>query len=980
MANKQIRYGIGFDVDMTNLDQLRIKLNELAKITQKDLKNINPKANTESIKEMQRQIQTAAKEMEAALSAAYNPKLNTINIAKFNQQINAGTMSIKQMGMAFNSLDAASKNTFIDMTQGLFTTQREVKKTSSFLQSLGTTFVNTIKWSLASSAINAFTRTVSKAWNYVKDLDESLNNIRIVTDKSASSMEKFANKATKMAKELGSTTKAYTNASLIYYQQGLGEDDVQARTNVTIKAANVTGQSAAEVSEQLTAVWNGYKVVAEDAERYIDKLAAVAASTAADLEELSEGMSKVASGANAMGVNIDQLTAQLSTIISVTRQDASSVGTALKTIYARLGDLQVDGVDEFGVSLGDVSGKLQQVGVQVLDQEGNLRDMGDVMEEVAEKWGTWTAAQQQAIVVAMAGKRQYNNLLALFENWDMYETALSTSKNSEGTLEKQQETKLDSFEAKLNRLKATGEDVYNSIFDSDTMKGFIDVLTGLLEGINQFIKGIGGGGTLLLSLGSTIASIFSNQIAGGIANIVANLRLQRDEVVQNRAEVEMLGKYQELNVNQIKTLTDMYAKGLKMGDLMNEQEKKELDYLIQQTAELEKQKNIETEKQKNAENFYRPDKNSKGGQLTIAGQTAEGREKVASTYEYTAQQIEKESQITNQYVDFDKHKTNYLGKMKDLGFDDSEIKSVSEDYATQNNAWAQTGIDEYSETNIKNKIAAGASPEEVELLRQKQQLIKDINADQEKYMTVSNQTADAIKNLAENEHVSEETKKQLLKLIDKDGKLKVSLSTATTKLKTETKKLSNEYRSQADQVRKGKKAFDDISVSMEKVQKATKQLFKALDTKALIKGITKGISAVGQLGSALMSIKNIGDIISDKNMSGLEKFAQITSSIGMTLSMLSMSISGIKAAFNSFSIAIGAQNSLWGINKLLIKETDKEKQKAILTDWLLKNSQELYGKQLDETNAKMITEHVLQQAGGNLKDKNAITTNFLIKE
>jgi hypothetical protein len=59
------------------------------------------------------------------------------------------------------------------------------------------------------------------------------------------------------------------------------------------------------VSEQLTAVWNGYKVSAKESEKYIDKLAAVAASTAADLEELSTGMSKVASAANIMGVDVD---------------------------------------------------------------------------------------------------------------------------------------------------------------------------------------------------------------------------------------------------------------------------------------------------------------------------------------------------------------------------------------------------------------------------------------------------------------------------------------------------------------------------------------------------------------------------------------------------------------------------------------------------------------------------------------------------
>jgi TP901 family phage tail tape measure protein len=109
---------------------------------------------------------------------------------------------------------------------------------------------------------------------------------------------------------------------------------------------------------------------------------------------MAEGMQKVASAANSMGVDIDQLNAMLSTIVSVTREDSSAVGTALKTIFSRMGDLSVDGVDEFGVSLGQVSSNLKTMGVDVLDEVGNLREMGDVIEEVAGKWGTWTKAQQ----------------------------------------------------------------------------------------------------------------------------------------------------------------------------------------------------------------------------------------------------------------------------------------------------------------------------------------------------------------------------------------------------------------------------------------------------------------------------------------------------------------------------------------------------------------------------------------------------------
>jgi len=76
-------------------------------------------------------------------------------------------------------------------------------------------------------------------------------------------MANFAVQANQAAQTLGRTTTDYTKAALIYAQQGLSDEEIAERTAVTLKTANVTGQSTAEVSEQLTAVWNGYKVSAE---------------------------------------------------------------------------------------------------------------------------------------------------------------------------------------------------------------------------------------------------------------------------------------------------------------------------------------------------------------------------------------------------------------------------------------------------------------------------------------------------------------------------------------------------------------------------------------------------------------------------------------------------------------------------------------------------------------------------------------------
>lgn len=607
MSTRNIKYKIGFEADVNSLTPIKRSLEEISKIGVTQFKLINPQMTGDAVTEL-RKVKDAASEVQNVLSSSFNAKFDTIDLTKFQNQLKSSGQSLSQLKSTLGQAGATGRAAFLDLTSSLLTAKGAVKDTNKLLDSMAKTFANTIKWSISSSVLNSFSGTIQQAWGFAKKLDESLNNIRIVTGKSNEEMEKFAKNANKAAKSLGSSTTSYTNAALIYYQQGLGETDVQARTKTTVKAANVTGQSAAEVSEQLTAVWNGYKVVAEEAELYVDKLAAVAATTAADLEELSTGMSKVASAANAMGVDIDQLSAQLSTIVSVTRQDASVVGTALKTIFSRMGDLKVDGVDEFGVSLGDVSSQLEQMGIQVLDQQGNLRDMGNVIEEVAAKWGTWTDAQQQAAAVAIAGKRQYNNLIALFENWDMYESALTTSKTSEGTLQKQQDIYMDSIEAKLAKLKTASEGLFNNLIDSDSAKSLIEVLTKMVEAVDNLAQGLGGLGNILKMAGGIIARLFSSQIAGGAGRLYSNFLAKDFNKSQRGASADIRGSLSQEDLElekkspefqkAINKAIDLEAQKRKMAQSLTKEEKEQYDILIKKTLELAKQKDLLEDQQK----------------------------------------------------------------------------------------------------------------------------------------------------------------------------------------------------------------------------------------------------------------------------------------------------------------------------------------------------------------------------------------------
>lgn len=595
MANGgQIRYNVGFNIDKTGL-------NELTKILQNvqtELAKSGSMGKTEA--EIQKTI-TAAKQLEGVLNSAWNSKLNQLDLSKVSSGIKSTFGSVQQLKAQMEASGSSGAAAYNKVASAVLNTNLQLKQSNKLLDDMADTMAKTVKWGITSSIFNRITGSIQEAWGYTKRLDSSLNDIRIVTGKSAESMQKFAKQANEAAKALGKGTVDYTDASLIYYQQGLSDEEVAARAEVTLKAANVTGQSADEVSEQLTAVWNGYKASAQEAELYVDKLAAVAASTAADLEELSTGMSKVASAANSMGVDIDQLNAQLATIVSVTRQAPESVGTALKTIYARLGDLAVDGEDEFGVALGTVSKTMEEMGIQILDEQGQMREMGEVIEETAAKWDTWTEAQRQAAAVAIAGKRQYNNLVALFENWDMYTDALNTSVDATGTLQKQQDIYMESMEAHLQELSTEAEKTYDVLFNEEVIKGFIGTATGALSIFNNFIEGIGGGGQAILTLGSLVASVFNKQIGSAINTQLDNLqkfRESQDSAQLKQSVIDAHDREGEKIKNDaaLDAEVEVAKQLLSIKDYISQEEYNEL------TA-IQKQIGLDAERLDNAENY-----------------------------------------------------------------------------------------------------------------------------------------------------------------------------------------------------------------------------------------------------------------------------------------------------------------------------------------------------------------------------------------
>lgn len=460
----------------------------------------------------------AASVLQSALNNALNVDSGKFDFSKFNTTLKSAGMSLETIHNQLLQLGPDGQRAFIQMADAIVQMESPVARVNAKLAEMGTVLKNTLKWQISSSLLHGFMSAVSGALGYTKDLNKSLNDIRIVSKASADDMEVFANKASKAAKILNTTTNEYAQAALIYYQQGLSSAEVEDRTAITIKMANAAGESADKVSQQLTAVWNNFYNGSKSLEYYADVMTALGAATASSTDEISEGLEKFASVAETVGLSYEYATSALATVTATTRQSADVVGTAFKTLFARIQDLEQGDTLDDGTTLGKYSNALMTIGVNIKDTTGDLKNMDSILDEVGTKWGTLSSDAKMALAQTLAGIRQYTQFIALMDNWDFFEENVALAKSSTGELERQNAIYAQSWEAARDRIRAAIESVYNKLLDDDFFITILNAGEKIITGIDYVIDRLGGLPGVLTLISSIIMKIFSKQITTGLQN------------------------------------------------------------------------------------------------------------------------------------------------------------------------------------------------------------------------------------------------------------------------------------------------------------------------------------------------------------------------------------------------------------------------------------------------------------------------------
>lgn len=549
-----------------------------------------------------------------------------LNLSNFSKQLNTAGLNVEKLRNSMVDMGPAGQKAFYALTDAVLSAEVPLKRTNTLLSKFSQTLVNTAKWQISSNIMHGLQSGLQQAYGYAQNLNKSLNEIRIVTGYSTDQMADFAKNANNAAKSLRASTLAYTDAALIYYQQGLTGREITERTNATIKLSNVTGDTVETVSNQLTAVWNNFADGSKNLEYYVDVMTALGAATASSTDEIATGLEKFAAIAETTGLSYEYATSALATVTATTRQSAEVVGTAFKTLFARIQDLELGKTLEDGTSLGSYSQALATIGVNIKEQNGELKEMDQILDEMGSKWATLGKAEQVSLAQTVAGTRQYTQLIALMDNWDFFRQNVNTARGSAGTLEAQAQIYAESWEAANKKVKASAEEIYSSLINDKFFIKLTNFFGDVLNVLDNIIDGVGGLKGVLTIVSAILMKTFSKQmtdnfnafgrnmvlagqglkngktfgekIKGGWQGITGETALRQDTINQRQNFAEaasFLAADRDMPAEDL-ALSDLYAKKYKYqnlilqnADKLTEQDRQQLtlngqieDSLVQQ--------------------------------------------------------------------------------------------------------------------------------------------------------------------------------------------------------------------------------------------------------------------------------------------------------------------------------------------------------------------------------------------------------------
>lgn len=491
------------ELQKTAHDQLKTKV-EAAKKAYED----SAKATGEDSEETQK-LKAEYEKLSSQLSTSES------QITKTETAITKQEAAVNQSKAALTEMEAELKNVNAELARAPFDEYAaKAEKVGGTLTSVGQKLLP-LSTGIAGLGVAAVKTTA--------DFDSEMSKVSAISGATGTDLDKLRGKA----REMGAKTKfsASEAAQGMQYMAMAGwkTQDMMDGLEGIMNLAAASGEDLASTSDIVTDALTAFGLSAKDSSHFSDILAAASSNANTNVSMMGETFKYAAPVLGSLGYTAEDAALAIGLMANAGIK-SSQAGTSLRgaiTNLAKPTDTVAAAMDKYGISLTDSSGKML-----------SLREL---MEQLRQKLGGLSEAEQAQAAAALFGKEAMSGMLAIINGSDKdFEKLAGAIDNCDGSSEKMANTMNDNLQGQITILMSQlqelaisfGEILMPKIRDIVThIQNFVDKLNAMDEGQKETILRIGmfvaALAPMLMGLGKVIT--FSANVSRTLGTLSAGL-------------------------------------------------------------------------------------------------------------------------------------------------------------------------------------------------------------------------------------------------------------------------------------------------------------------------------------------------------------------------------------------------------------------------------------------------------------------------
>lgn len=396
-------------------------------------------------------------------------------------------------------------------------------ETETLGQKLSRLFKEHFQTAIAMAGVAMVKQGLREVYDNVLELDTAVTELKKVSSMTGDEMNSYLERTATNARELGASISDLVTSTADWKRLGYSDEDSEELARVAALMANVGDgiDNATTASSYLISTMQGFGLVADDAEHLLDCMNQIANTEPVSMEDLGIIMQKSSAAMSAAG-NTYQETLAMASALNGVLQDSESSGTFLKTLSMYLRASKTDAenagiaTDGMASSVSELRSELKQLaGVDIMKNDNTFKSTYQIMKELSEVWKDLSDTTQANITELISGKRGGQGTSALLNNFSVAEDAMKQALNSSGSAMRENETYMQSLQAKLNQLDSAFQKFSTDLMKSDIPKFFVDLATVFVDGADNAVKFAGALPTLTAAISGVLSVM---QMSGKLKN------------------------------------------------------------------------------------------------------------------------------------------------------------------------------------------------------------------------------------------------------------------------------------------------------------------------------------------------------------------------------------------------------------------------------------------------------------------------------